>query len=211
MLLGDGEGGFCIQSFNDRSCHRTRYRRLSLGRCLLPHAERPQLRRPFTAIDHPRVFSARSASVSHRSAISMKRDLCADVRAASANRMQSAALLRNRPKMSKCASMSLDMGTVRALCPKDAGKVIMLPAGRRAAGVPGDLFSARHCGSGLARHVTRYTQACGLPCKLPKKLSCPKKRRRTEVSAPLLLAASMRYGTSGVALDCLKTARTYYA
>jgi hypothetical protein len=170
----------------------------------------PQLRRPFTAVDHPRVFSARSASVSHRSAISMKRDLCSDVRAASANRMQSAALLRNWSKMSKCASMSLDMGTARTLCPTNAGR-ILLAARRRAASVPGDLFSARHCGSGLARHVTRCTQACGLPCKLPKKLSCQKKRRRTEVSAPLLLAASMRYGTSGVALDCLKTARTYYA
>src|SRR5262245_16850625 len=41
------------------------------------------------------VFAARSASVSHRSAISMKNDLCAEVRAASANRMHSAALLRN--------------------------------------------------------------------------------------------------------------------
>jgi len=29
---------------------------------------------------------------------------------------------------------------------------------------PRDLFSARHCSSGSARHVTRYTQACGLPC-----------------------------------------------
>jgi len=41
------------------------------------------------------VFAARSASVSHRSAISMKYDLCAELRAASANRMHSAALLRN--------------------------------------------------------------------------------------------------------------------
>ena len=49
------------------------------------------------------------------------------MRAASANRMQSAALLRNWTKMSKCASMSLDMGTVRTFCPKDAGKIIMLP------------------------------------------------------------------------------------
>jgi hypothetical protein len=40
-------------------------------------------------------FWARSASVSHWSAISMKNDLCAGVRAASANRMHSAALLRN--------------------------------------------------------------------------------------------------------------------
>jgi len=173
MLLVDGEGGFCIQSFNNRSCHRTRYRRLRLGPCLLPHADRPQSRPACTAIDHPRVCSARSASVSHLSAISMKSDLCADVRAASANRMQSAALQRNWPKMSKCASMSLDMGTVRTLCPKDAGRIIMLP---RSAGCRHlrDLFLARHCGWGLARHVTRYTQACGLPCKLPKKLSCLK-------------------------------------
>jgi hypothetical protein len=35
----------------------------------------------------------------------MKRDLCPEVRAASANRMQSAALLRNWAKMSKCASI----------------------------------------------------------------------------------------------------------
>jgi hypothetical protein len=41
------------------------------------------------------VFAARSASVSQRSAISMKYDLCAELRAASANRMHSAALLRN--------------------------------------------------------------------------------------------------------------------
>ena len=41
------------------------------------------------------IFSARSARVSHRSAISMKNDLCAEVWAASANRMHSAALLRN--------------------------------------------------------------------------------------------------------------------
>jgi hypothetical protein len=40
------------------------------------------------------VFSARSASVSHLSAISMKSDFCAEVRAASANRMHSAAFLR---------------------------------------------------------------------------------------------------------------------
>ena len=173
------------------------------------------LRRPFTAIDHPRVFSARSASVSHLSAISMKRDLWSDVRAASAKRMQSAALLRNWPKMSKCTSMSLDMGTALPLCPANSWRD---PCWQPVGGLqvyPGDLFSARHCGSGLARHVTRCTQACGLPCKLPKKLSCQKngqkKRRRNEVSAPLLLAASMRYGSSGVTLDCLKTARTYYA
>jgi hypothetical protein len=41
------------------------------------------------------VFLARSASVRHRSAISMKNDFCAEVQAASANRMHSAALLRN--------------------------------------------------------------------------------------------------------------------
>jgi hypothetical protein len=41
------------------------------------------------------VFAACSASVSHLSAISMKRDLCREVRAASANRMHSTALLRS--------------------------------------------------------------------------------------------------------------------
>jgi len=52
------------------------------------------------------VFSARSASVSHLSAISMKSDFCAEVRAASANRMHSAAFLRICSKVSKCASIS---------------------------------------------------------------------------------------------------------
>ena len=65
------------------------------------------------------VISARSASVSHLSAISMKKDLCSEVRAASANRMHSAALLRNWAKLGKCASISVHMGTVRALCPKN--------------------------------------------------------------------------------------------
>ena len=51
------------------------------------------------------VFSACSASVSHLSAISMKMDLCADVRAASANRMQSAALVRNWTNVSKRVSI----------------------------------------------------------------------------------------------------------
>jgi hypothetical protein len=37
--------------------------------------------------------------VSHLSAISMKSDLCCEVRAASANRMHSAALLRNWSKL----------------------------------------------------------------------------------------------------------------
>jgi hypothetical protein len=64
------------------------------------------------------VFSARSASVSHLSAISMKKDSCSEVRAASANRMHSAALLRNWTKLGKCASISVHMGTDRALCPK---------------------------------------------------------------------------------------------
>jgi hypothetical protein len=64
------------------------------------------LRRPSQA--------ACSASVSHLSAISMKRDLCTEVRAASANRMHSAALLRNWSKLGKSASISIDMGTDRA-------------------------------------------------------------------------------------------------
>ena len=66
----------------------------------------PALRRPSRA--------ACSASVSHLSAISMKRDLCSEVRAASANRMHSAALLRNWSKLGKSASISIDMETDRA-------------------------------------------------------------------------------------------------
>ena len=84
---------------------------LSLGRCLSSNAREAAIEATFRAIYLPRVFSARSASVSHLSAISMKRDLCSEERAASANRMQSAALLRNWAKMSKCASISVNMGT----------------------------------------------------------------------------------------------------
>jgi hypothetical protein len=60
------------------------------------------------------VFWACSASVSHLSAISMKSDLCADVRASSASRMHSAALLRNWSKLGESASICVDMGTDRA-------------------------------------------------------------------------------------------------
>src|SRR5260221_11469420 len=52
------------------------------------------------------VFSACSASPTHLSAISMKKDLCAEVRASSANRMHSAAFLRNWSKLGECASIS---------------------------------------------------------------------------------------------------------
>jgi hypothetical protein len=41
------------------------------------------------------------------------------VRAASANRMHSAALLRNWPKLGKFASISMHMGTDRAFCQKN--------------------------------------------------------------------------------------------
>jgi hypothetical protein len=81
-----------------------------------------RLRRPSQAGYLDRTFSARSASVSHRSAISMKKDLCSEVRAASANRMHSATLLRNCTKLSKRASISLHMGTARALCPKNVSR-----------------------------------------------------------------------------------------
>jgi hypothetical protein len=53
-----------------------------------------------------RVFSACSASPTHLSAISMKKDLCAEVRASSANRIHSAAFLRNWSKLGECASIS---------------------------------------------------------------------------------------------------------
>ena len=44
----------------------------------------------------------------------MKKDLCFEVRAASANRMHSAALLRNWSKLGKFTSISIHMGTDRA-------------------------------------------------------------------------------------------------
>src|SRR5258706_10808942 len=53
-----------------------------------------------------RVFSACAASPTHLSAISLKKDLCAEVRASSANRMHSAAFLRNWSKLGECASIS---------------------------------------------------------------------------------------------------------
>jgi hypothetical protein len=47
----------------------------------------------------------------------MKKDLCAEVRASSANRMHSAAFLRNWSKLGKCASISFcsTLATVRVL------------------------------------------------------------------------------------------------
>ena len=58
--------------------------------------------------------AACSANVSHLSAISMKRDSCSEVRAASVNRMHSAALLRNSSKLGKSTSISMHMATDRA-------------------------------------------------------------------------------------------------
>jgi hypothetical protein len=80
------------------------------------------LRRPSQAVYLASVFSSRSARVSHFSAISMKNDRCTDVRAASANRMHSAALLRNWTKLGKCASISVHMETHQGLCPKNESR-----------------------------------------------------------------------------------------
>jgi hypothetical protein len=77
-----------------------------------------RLRRSSQGVYLACAFAACSASVSHLSAISMKRDFCREVRAASANRMHSAALLRSWSKLGKCASISVHMGTDRALCLK---------------------------------------------------------------------------------------------
>src|SRR5260370_11576846 len=52
------------------------------------------------------IFSECSASPTHLSAISMKKDLCDEVRASSANRMHSAAFLRNWSKLGERASIS---------------------------------------------------------------------------------------------------------
>jgi hypothetical protein len=70
-------------------------------------APQPKLSRPGTRSSYlSRVFSACSASPTHLSAISMKKDLCAEVRASSANRIHSAAFLRNWSKLGECASIS---------------------------------------------------------------------------------------------------------
>jgi transposase InsO family protein len=70
------------------------------------------LRRPSQA--------ACSASVSHLSAISMERNLCSEVRAACANRMHSAALLRNWSKlvalMLRCMSPHMARSVGSLLC-----------------------------------------------------------------------------------------------
>jgi hypothetical protein len=86
---------------------------------VLLNAKGRRLRRPSQGIYLTCLFSARSMSVSHLSAISMKKDLCSEVRAASANRMHSAALLRNWSKLGKSASISIHMATDRAFCPKN--------------------------------------------------------------------------------------------
>jgi hypothetical protein len=78
--------------------------------------------RPSQAVYLASVFSARSASVSHLSAISMKNDRCTDVRAATANRMHSAALLRDWTKLGKCASISVHMETHQGLCSKNESR-----------------------------------------------------------------------------------------
>jgi hypothetical protein len=75
------------------------------------------------------VFSARSASVSHLSAISMKSDFCAELRAASANRMHSAAFLRICSKVSKCGSISFTSCSMTS----DAPTLLSLPTGGAAA------------------------------------------------------------------------------
>jgi hypothetical protein len=67
--------------------------------------KKARLRRAFSYLSYLScVFWARSASVSHLSAISMKSDLCAEMQASSASRMHSAAFMRNSFKLGKYAS-----------------------------------------------------------------------------------------------------------
>jgi hypothetical protein len=62
----------------------------------------------------------------------MKNDLCAGVRAASANRMHSAALLRNCSKLGRCASISIlyCFGDVKVWSSRMAGLAWSVPVSR---------------------------------------------------------------------------------
>jgi len=75
--------------------------------------------------------------------------------------------------------LSADPARAPACCRQD----YRVAGGRWAAGAPGDLFAPCHCGSGPARHVSRYRQACGLPCKLPKKTSTNRSLRSTSIGS----------------------------
>jgi hypothetical protein len=72
-------------------------------RCQLPKS--PRWKRPSQVVYLACVFSACSACVSHLSAISIKKDRCSEVRAASANRMHSVALLRTWTNVSRRGSI----------------------------------------------------------------------------------------------------------
>src|SRR5882757_124394 len=95
-----------------------------------------RLRRSSQSVYLACVFAVCSASVSHLSAISMKSDFCREVRAASANRMHSAALLRSWSKLGKCASISVHMGTDRALCLKNDASIQVQKMPARTASQP---------------------------------------------------------------------------
>lgn len=72
---------------------------------------------------------------------------------------------------------------------------------------PRDLFSARHCGSGLARHVTKYTKACGLPCKLPKKTATNRSLRPASlgsINATRNLGRCARLAQNSKEILCLR-------
>ena len=88
-----------------------------------------------------------------------------------------------------------------------AGKIIMLPE-VGALQVSPPIYS-RPAIVVRVRHATyvRCRQACGLPCKLPKKLSCPKK---TATNRSLRSTSYWQHQCDteprAFALDCLKTA-----
>jgi hypothetical protein len=86
----------------------------------------------------------------------MKRDFCREVRAASANRMHSAALLRSWSKLGKCASISVHMGTDRALCLKNDASIQVQKMPARTASQPKSferLSVMSHCTLGLTQPV----------------------------------------------------------
>jgi hypothetical protein len=84
-----------------------RPRRSSRAFIAAKRVSKRKLRRPALVQATNCVFAACFASVSHLSAISMKKDLCGEVRAASANRMHSAAFSRNWSKLGKGVSISI--------------------------------------------------------------------------------------------------------
>jgi hypothetical protein len=125
----------------------------------------------------------------------MKNDLCAGVRAASANRMHSAALLRNCSKLGRCASISIlyCFGDVKVWSSRMAGLawsapvscVVLLMRGTHAA----QLGHAPNCeGAYGIRIRTQLYFKCYCACRRHQGRHC----RETETSVRLRFLGSSR-------------------